>query len=120
MEGRGAVGAAGGLLVVEIRGGTFKAAGYEKMGVFNADLLIPIHAACGIGNGMIDLVRAIIPSDMVGGHVQKLQRLDSLVSTRRPSSLYYVTNMLDSLLLQSLRHNRITKHWTLLHTPPRP
>ena len=63
-------------------GGQFKDSGYERIGNFNPDALIPIHAVCGIGNGMSDLVRAIIPSDMVGGNVEKLQKLDSLVRRR--------------------------------------
>lgn len=68
------------LILDATTGGNFKQHGIEKMGTFNPDFLIPIHVACGIGNGMTDLVRAIIPSDLVGGHVEKLQKVDCVVS----------------------------------------
>lgn len=71
----------GSLMIADSRaGGTFKTHGFEYIGDFDPRILLPIHATCGLGNGMIDLVRAIIPSDLVGGHVEKLQRLDSMVS----------------------------------------
>lgn len=70
------------MMLDSAHGGSFKHDDFEIIGNFNPDILIPIHAAYGIGNGMTDLVRAIIPSDMVGGHSQKLQRMDSLVSGR--------------------------------------
>jgi MFS family permease len=64
-------------------GGTFKPSysvdSVTYYGTYNPDALIPIYAFCGIGNGMVDLIRSIIPRDIVGGHVEKLQLLDALV-----------------------------------------
>jgi len=34
---------------------------------------------CGVVYGMVELIRRVIPRDLVGGHVQKLRRMDSLV-----------------------------------------
>lgn len=44
--------------------------------------MIPIYAICGIAYGMVELIRRIIPRDIVGGNVQKLRKMDSIV---RPS-----------------------------------
>lgn len=42
--------------------------------------MIPIYAICGIAYGMVELIRRTIPRDIVGGNVQKLRKMDSLVS----------------------------------------
>ncbi|KAL7777377.1 hypothetical protein CFE70_007803 [Pyrenophora teres f. teres 0-1] len=34
---------------------------------------------CGVVYGMVELIRRVIPRDLVGGNVQKLRRMDSLV-----------------------------------------
>lgn len=44
--------------------------------------MIPIYAICGVAYGMVELIRRIIPRDIVGGNVQKLRRMDSVVSWR--------------------------------------
>lgn len=49
-------------------------------GKYETDAIIPIYAVCGISNGMVDMIRRVIPRDMVGGNVEKLQQVDSLVS----------------------------------------
>lgn len=41
--------------------------------------MIPIYAICGIAYGMVELIRRTIPRDIVGGNVQKLRKMDSLV-----------------------------------------
>ncbi|KAK7740325.1 hypothetical protein SLS63_001527 [Diaporthe eres] len=46
---------------------------------FNTDGMIPIYAVCGVAYGMVELIRRIIPRDIVGGNVQKLRRMDSVV-----------------------------------------
>ncbi|KAK2607067.1 hypothetical protein N8I77_005774 [Diaporthe amygdali] len=52
---------------------------FEYYGRFNTDGMIPIYAVCGIAYGMVELIRRIIPRDIVGGNVQKLRRMDSVV-----------------------------------------
>lgn len=41
--------------------------------------MIPVYCVCGIVYGMVELIRRVIPRDIVGGHIQKLKRLDSMV-----------------------------------------
>jgi len=42
--------------------------------------MIPIFSVSGIAYGMVELIRRVIPRDIVGGDVQKLRRMDSIVS----------------------------------------
>ena len=72
------------LIMDAVTGGRFKTPTDQERkhphyGNFNPDIMFPIFAICGISNGVIDLVRSIIPRDIVGGNVRKLQKLDSLV-----------------------------------------
>ncbi|ODH52459.1 hypothetical protein GX48_01239 [Paracoccidioides brasiliensis] len=48
-------------------------------GNYNTDGLIPIYSVTGIVYGMVELIRRVIPRDLVGGNVQKLRRVDALV-----------------------------------------
>lgn len=41
--------------------------------------MIPVYSVCGIVYGMVELIRRVIPRDIVGGDVQKLRKMDSLV-----------------------------------------
>ncbi|KAJ3049072.1 hypothetical protein HK097_009892 [Rhizophlyctis rosea] len=41
--------------------------------------VIPIFVIAGVAHGMIELIRRIIPRDIVGGNVIKLKKMDSLV-----------------------------------------
>lgn len=41
--------------------------------------MIPIYAVCGIVYGMVELIRRVMPRDIVGGNIQKLRKMDSLV-----------------------------------------
>jgi hypothetical protein len=38
-----------------------------------------VDCVCGVVYGMVELIRRVIPRDLVGGHVQKLRQMDSLV-----------------------------------------
>lgn len=38
-----------------------------------------IDCVCGVVYGMVELIRRVIPRDLVGGNVQKLRQMDSLV-----------------------------------------
>lgn len=42
--------------------------------------MIPVYCISGIAYGMVELIRRVIPRDLVGGNVQKLRKLDSIVS----------------------------------------
>lgn len=52
---------------------------FSYYGNYNTDGMIPIFSVCGVVYGMVELIRRVIPRDLVGGNVQKLRRMDSLV-----------------------------------------
>ncbi|PGH05718.1 hypothetical protein AJ79_06735 [Helicocarpus griseus UAMH5409] len=52
---------------------------FSYYGRYLTDGMIPIYSVTGITYGMVELIRRVIPRDIVGGNVQKLRRLDSLV-----------------------------------------
>ncbi|KAK2041779.1 hypothetical protein LZ31DRAFT_625168 [Colletotrichum somersetense] len=77
------------LILDAATGGTFIPAGYRRekhpkndwpyYGIYNNDAIIPIYTITGIAYGMVELIRRVIPRDIVGGDVQKLRQMDSLV-----------------------------------------
>ncbi|KAK9357180.1 hypothetical protein V1504DRAFT_482263 [Lipomyces starkeyi] len=52
---------------------------FSYYGDYNTDGIIPIFCVTGIAYGMVELIRRVIPRDIVGGNVQKLRRMDALV-----------------------------------------
>lgn len=58
---------------------THKKGDWSYYGSYNTDGIIPIYCITGIAYGMVELIRRVIPRDIVGGDVQKLRRLDALV-----------------------------------------
>jgi MFS family permease len=76
------------LIVDAATGGTFVPAGHTKhhakndfsyYGNYNTDGMIPIYCVCGVVYGMVELIRRVIPRDIVGGNAQKLRRMDAMV-----------------------------------------
>ncbi|KAF1918141.1 hypothetical protein BDU57DRAFT_445262 [Ampelomyces quisqualis] len=72
------------LILDAATGGEFKPSGsphadFSYYGDYNTDGMIPIFCVCGVVYGMVELIRRVIPRDLVGGNVQKLRRMDSLV-----------------------------------------
>lgn len=75
------------LIVDAATGGTIKPSGWVPAneddfgyyGTYNSDAIIPIYCVTGIAYGMVELIRRVIPRDIVGGNVQKLRRMDALV-----------------------------------------
>ncbi|KZL72644.1 hypothetical protein CT0861_07453 [Colletotrichum tofieldiae] len=75
------------LILDAATGGTFVPEAYRKKhpkdewsyyGDYNNDAIIPIYTVTGIAYGMVELIRRVIPRDIVGGNVQKLRQMDSL------------------------------------------
>ncbi|KZL85362.1 major facilitator superfamily domain general substrate transporter protein [Colletotrichum incanum] len=75
------------LILDAATGGTFVPAAYRKKhpkdewsyyGDYNNDAIIPIYTVTGVAYGMVELIRRVIPRDIVGGNVQKLRQMDSL------------------------------------------
>ena len=48
-------------------------------GTWNPVYIFPIFSTCGILHGMIELMRRVIPADIVGGDIDKLKQLDAIV-----------------------------------------
>lgn len=76
------------LIVDAATGGTFVPEGWEKdhhgtnfayYGDYKTDGMIPIYCFTGIAYGMVELIRRVIPRDIVGGNIQKLRRMDAVV-----------------------------------------
>ncbi|KAL2182221.1 hypothetical protein L209DRAFT_697329 [Thermothelomyces heterothallicus CBS 203.75] len=74
------------LIIDAATGGTFMPAAsrtnqhdHGHYGNYNTDVMIPVYCVCGIVYGMVELIRRVIPRDIVGGNIQKLKRLDSMV-----------------------------------------
>ncbi|OBT49836.1 hypothetical protein VE04_09959 [Pseudogymnoascus sp. 24MN13] len=72
------------LIVDAATGGTFKPAGtpagdFSYYGDFNTDGMIPVYCVTGVVYGMVELIRRVIPRDIVRSDVQKLRRLDAAV-----------------------------------------
>jgi MFS family permease len=58
---------------------THKSDDFGYYGDYNTDGIIPIYCIAGIAYGMVELIRRVIPRDIVGGDVQKLRRMDAMV-----------------------------------------
>ncbi|TKX27702.1 hypothetical protein C1H76_0129 [Elsinoe australis] len=73
------------MIVDAATGGNIKPSGVDVSdwgayyGNYNSDGMIPIYTFTGIAYGMVELIRRVIPRDIVGGNVQKLRRMDALV-----------------------------------------
>ncbi|GAB1315361.1 hypothetical protein MFIFM68171_05571 [Madurella fahalii] len=76
------------LIIDAATGGTFMPAAYREnhppnewsyYGTYNTDAMIPVYCVSGIAYGMVELIRRVIPRDIVGGNVQKLRKMDSIV-----------------------------------------
>ncbi|CAF0835997.1 unnamed protein product [Adineta ricciae] len=52
---------------------------FSYYGKYFTDGIIPIYCITGVTYGMVELIRRVIPRDIVGGNVEKLQRMDALV-----------------------------------------
>jgi hypothetical protein len=71
--------ATGGKIMPKDWSKTHKKDDWAYYGDYNTDGIIPIFCITGIAYGMVELIRRIIPRDIVGGDVQKLRRMDALV-----------------------------------------
>jgi MFS family permease len=76
------------LMIVDVAtGGRIKPADFKPehendfsyYGHYQTDGIIPIYCITGITYGMVELIRRVIPRDIVGGDAEKLQRMDAVV-----------------------------------------
>lgn len=52
----------------------------SHLGKYNGNVLFPIVCVYGIVYGMVELIRRVIPRDIVGGNIRKLRQMDALVN----------------------------------------
>jgi MFS family permease len=52
---------------------------YSYYGKYPTDVIIPIYCLTGITFGMVEVIRRVIPQNIVGSNEEKLQRMDALV-----------------------------------------
>lgn len=81
------------------------------LGSFDPNTLFPIMCSSGLVYGMIELIRRIIPRDIVGGNITKLRKMDALVHI-----LYEVSGTLGALL-SWLLVSRLGSVYGLVATP---
>lgn len=69
------------LIIDAATGGQFKdlKANKVRYGDWPANLIFLVWTVSGICYGMVELIRRVIPADIVGGDVAKLRRMDSVV-----------------------------------------
>ncbi|KAH8929947.1 MFS general substrate transporter [Atractiella rhizophila] len=67
------------LIVDAATGGKFKDDEGKHYGSWTPDLIFLFWTIAGIGYGGVELIRRIIPCDIVGGNVGKLRRMDATV-----------------------------------------
>ena len=76
------------LIVDAATGGKLKPRGWDRKhgvedfgyyGTYNTDVMIPFYCLTGLAYGLVETIRRVIPKDIVGGDVQKLLRMDSIV-----------------------------------------
>ncbi|KAF1811947.1 hypothetical protein P152DRAFT_38893 [Eremomyces bilateralis CBS 781.70] len=76
------------LIVDAATGGSFAPPAYRKKhpkndfsyyGDYANDGIIPIYTFAGVAYGMVELIRRVIPRDIVGGDVRKLRLMDAFV-----------------------------------------
>ncbi|KAM0790850.1 hypothetical protein ACM66B_004693 [Microbotryomycetes sp. NB124-2] len=69
------------LIVDAATGGEIKPAGAKKplYGSWDPNLIFVVWTLAGIAYGCVELIRRVIPADIVGGNVNKLRRMDATV-----------------------------------------
>ncbi|KAF9435072.1 hypothetical protein BGZ76_006950 [Entomortierella beljakovae] len=68
------------IIIIDVStGGKIPENGTMRSGSWNPVILFPIYCVIGICHGMVELIRRVIPRDIVGGDVVKLKRMDATV-----------------------------------------
>ncbi|KAF9156553.1 hypothetical protein DFQ26_009306 [Actinomortierella ambigua] len=68
------------IVIVDVStGGGIPQGGKKRPGNWDPIILFPVYSLIGICHGMVELIRRVIPRDIVGGDVVKLKRMDGLV-----------------------------------------
>ena len=102
-------------------GGTFKPAHfnvtkkdiYHYYGSYPNDWIFFIFSLSGITYGMIESIHRIIPTDILGHHVQKLQKMDALVHV-----FYALAGSIGAFLTGLVLIPRLGNNYAFIITPP--
>jgi MFS family permease len=85
---------------------------YRYYGNYPTNLIIPIYCLAGIAYGMVELIRRIIPRDIVGTDEEKLKRMDALVHT-----FYEIAGVSGALLTGLVLIPRLGNNYAFIITP---
>ncbi|KAG0076444.1 hypothetical protein BGZ93_000824 [Podila epicladia] len=68
------------IVIIDVAtGGQIPDGKVQRYGNWNSLILFPIYTVIGICHGMVELIRRVIPKDIVGGDVIKLKQMDATV-----------------------------------------
>ncbi|KAH8928269.1 hypothetical protein BT69DRAFT_594705 [Atractiella rhizophila] len=101
------------LLVIDAAtGGKVKKDGMVRYGDWDPNLLFFIWTVAGVGYGAVELIRRIIPCDIVGGHIGKLRRMDALVH------VFYEVSGTFAAFASSTAISHFGNNYSFFITPP--
>ncbi|KAF9529928.1 major facilitator superfamily domain-containing protein [Crepidotus variabilis] len=102
------------LLIVDgSTGGKIKPSSASKpvYGHWNPNLIFVVWTLSGISYGMVELIRRVIPADIVGGNVSKLRRMDATVH------IFYEVAGTAGAFASSSAISRLGNNYSFLLTP---
>ncbi|CAF3822684.1 unnamed protein product [Adineta steineri] len=85
---------------------------YSYYGSYPTNIIIPIYCLTGIAYGMVELIRRIIPRDIVGTDEEKLQRMDALVHV-----FYEIAGVSGAFLTGLVLIPRLGNNYAFIITP---
>lgn len=81
-------------------------------GRYNTNVIIPIYCITGIAYGMVELIRRVIPRDIVGDDGEKLQKMDALVHI-----FYEIAGVSGALTTGLVLIDRLGNNYAFIITP---
>ncbi|CAF3233028.1 unnamed protein product [Rotaria sp. Silwood2] len=108
------------MIIDAATGGKIKPSNFQAMhendfsyyGKYPTNVIIPIYCITGIAYGMVELIRRIIPGDIVGSDEEKLQRMDALVHV-----FYEIAGVSGALITGLILIPRLGNNYSFLITP---
>ena len=85
---------------------------YSYYGNYSTNIIIPIYCITGIAYGMVELIRRIIPRDIVGSDEEKLQRMDAFVHV-----FYEIAGVSGALITGLILIPRLGNNYAFIITP---
>ncbi|CAF3650515.1 unnamed protein product [Rotaria sordida] len=85
---------------------------YSYYGNYPTTVIIPIYCVTGIAYGMVELIRRVIPGDIVGSDDEKLQRMDAIVHV-----FYEIAGVSGALVTGVVLIPRLGNNYSFIITP---